>query len=253
MKKRKGEIDIHSKPVRFTIFLLSLQSRLLGFRPITPSQMTSCLDCMISELILIELYIKGTVNMHMLASTATRDLALSLSGTDVIPLIDFDQTIRKFKKLPLKENDLFGFLYTNVKCSISIPINSKNELFYFLRTILEASPAAILRTLVSEYKQHHRSIPEPKKTLNTENTALGSFIEAIFQLHDDIFFHHNSKFCKTIKCINAFKPSIIPQLKSAFSLKITSGEILPPFKKIRNSSLWVKTTLEVWGFIGLGG
>ena len=197
------------------------------------------LKIMIYEVLLVEIYIKGTTNSHFLCNREVDDYLKTFLHPSAIPLHDIRKTADDLLLL-IEKQSLKNILEETVKYSIQIPKLKKIEVFQFIGVLFEDDLYNWETMIIESFNNFRREIPTKKISVESEPITPTNFINTLLSLEKFDFFPIRSDLYKSLVYLKNFKPDITLRLRHRLIVAANNDQFLCPIDRRPRCRLYQK-------------
>ncbi|KRH94649.1 hypothetical protein M153_1820009975 [Pseudoloma neurophilia] len=221
------------KTTKILPYLLNIVNLLMNFFNIASSdEKTVFLKCIIIEIFLVELLIKGTINPQILTKSVYNMVPnefmsyfKSLRSQNDIALHNTQVILSDMMKL-LKEVDVFSIMSKSIEYSTNITHLAKKKSHIFLRSLFLHDNHAFVDEFFEAFRESTEKIKQLKDLLESTPITPEAFITSIFSLRS--FKQHTEKY-KAVICrlavIERFHRQEIPKIRNEILSRLKNGEL----------------------------
>lgn len=197
------------------------------------------LKLMIYEVLLLEVYVKGTNNLHFLANDMTRDYVRRLISEFDIPIHDPKKVEEKITAMH-SESSIKDLLLKATKYSVSIPKSRIFEMYEFIGILFESDIQKIKNTIIDEFNRAMSEIPANKINIIIYEISTDLFVDSLIHAEKFIPSSSSSKLNNILVYIRDFRSDIKSALRHRLIDAAIQNQFLDPLEKSKNQFLYQK-------------
>lgn len=187
------------------------------------------------ELLLMELYIKGTTNTQIIFTKEIDELFSRLVNPHNIPLHNFQKIVEKVQQI-YDHHKIPSTLAKSVQYSKYIPQSKMQETYYFINVLFDKDLKKIANFIRSEYNKFLSDIPVSRQSQSILDTTLAIFCNNLVKLQEFNIFPKKSQAKYTLQYFNKYRKNEIESLIKTLQISYQNTLFNNPIDKMKESN-----------------